>query len=358
VRTAVAATKDMRVIVIGGSSGGLEALKALLRDLDPDLPVSILVVLHTGAESPAMTADILSNHTGWPCDLAQDGDRIRAGRVVLARPDHHLLVKPGRISTPRGPKENGFRPAIDLLFRTAAKAYRDRVIGIILSGSLDDGAQGLMLVKQYGGITIVQDPGEALTPSMPSNAIRATAPHHVVPVSHMAAILTRLGTEPGAQGVGTLFEDEKNDIAERGEEALVAGSVSGLPSRRTCTDCGGTLWELEEGEIPRCRCHVGHAFNGKALLNRTVEVETALWTALRTLEETAALRRRMAEKANGGRLPGLAAGYERSSEELERRADIIRNVLVSEGLQVEAIQQESIPVSTPQKRQHFPARRR
>ncbi len=284
--------------------------------------------------------------------------------IVVARPDHHLLVEPGHISTTRGPKENGFRPAVDPLFRTAAETYGDRVIGIILSGALDDGAHGLVLVKRHGGITIVQDPREALTPWMPSNAIRAAEPHHVARVSEIAAILNRLSAEPEPQGVSTMSEDKRKekDIAERGDRALAEGSLPGPSSAFTCPDCGGALGEFDESEMLRYRCHVGHAFNGKSLVNRSDEVlETALWTALRTLEETAALRRHMAGKASGGRLPGLAARYEKSSEELERRAEVIRNVLVGDGWKSEAPEEAPEEVSEgsqPQKRPRPPARKR
>jgi two-component system chemotaxis response regulator CheB len=354
--------------VIGGSAGALGALKPLVRDLDPHLPVAIFVAIHTGAGSPAMTADLLSHYTGWTCVLAVDGDPIRAGRVVLARPDHHLLLQPGRISTPRGPKENGFRPAVDPLFRTAAIAYGEQVIGVILSGGLDDGAHGLTLVKQRGGITIVQDPGEALAPSMPMSAIRAARPHHVLPVARMAPVLTRLTTERVLPGASTMSHEKRkerteNDPAERGDKALANGSLNGPASGFTCPDCGGALWEFDEDEILRYRCHVGHAFNGRSLVNRSDEVlETALWTALRTLEETAALRRRMADKASLGRLTELAASYQKSSEELEQRADVIRTALIggwkSEARQEEEIEEKVTVEASPRRASSRPARRK
>jgi two-component system chemotaxis response regulator CheB len=264
----------------------------------------------------------------------------------VARPDHHLIVKPGRISTPRGPRENGFRPAIDPLFRSAADAYGNEVVGIILSGGLDDGSHGLMLIKERGGITMVQDPAEAQAPSMPSSAIRAAVPHHVVPVSRMPAILERLSAKRGApEGVRIMSERKRKekDVAERGDRALLTGSLPGPPSGFTCPDCGGALWELEDDRILRYRCHVGHAFNGKSLQNRSdEEMERALWTALRSLEESAALRRRMAERAQAGRLAGLAEGYQRRSRELESRAEVIRDVLLRDEPKAEA-EEESSP---------------
>jgi two-component system chemotaxis response regulator CheB len=336
----------MKILVIGGSSGALEPLRTLLVDLDPDLPFAVFVVLHIAAETESLIPEILSNHTRWHCEPAVDGDRIRAGRVVLARPDHHLLVNPGRISTPRGPKENGFRPAVDPLFRTAAMSYGERVIGIVLSGGLDDGAYGLKLIQQHGGTTLVQDPEEAEVPSMPASAIRAAVPHQVLPVGQMAAILTRLS----AQGVRTMaFKRRKEkDVAERGDKALLAGSMPGPPSGFTCPDCGGALWELDDDRILHYRCHVGHAYNGSSLLNRSDEaMETALWTALRSLEESAALRRRMATKATAGSLAGLAQGYEKSSRELERQADVIREVLLANGWKAATRENASAEAAAP-----------
>jgi two-component system chemotaxis response regulator CheB len=319
-------TRD--IIVIGGSAGALASLRPLLRGLPAGLPAAIFVVVHIPPDSPGELAAILGKLGPLPAETAADGGRIRSGRIYVAPPDHHLLVERGHVRVTRGPRENRFRPAVDPLFRTAAAAYGPRVIGVILSGAQDDGVVGLQQIKALGGIAIVQDPAEAEAPSMPESAMRQVSVDHVLRPGDMAAILAGLVGTP-VEEVPMANHEPKQDVAEVGLDALETGRLPGPPSPFTCPECGGALWELREGELIRFRCHVGHAYNGESLVAaQTDGLETAGWTALRALEESAALRRRMAEHARQRGMTAIARSYDEHAEESEARATIVRRVLV------------------------------
>jgi two-component system chemotaxis response regulator CheB len=189
-------TEDFfRIIVIGASAGGVEALCQLVKSLPADLPAPIFVVLHVSPDTPSLLPGILERAGHLPARHARDGEQIRPGTIYIAPPDHHLLLKPGRIVVTRGPRENNVRPAVDSLFRTAARSYRARVVGVVLSGGLDDGTLGLMDVKRAGGVTLVQDPNEAMFSSMPRSAIENVVVDRVLPVEEIAALLDRLARE-------------------------------------------------------------------------------------------------------------------------------------------------------------------
>lgn len=185
-----------RVVVIGGSSGALEIVRSLAAQLPAGLPAAVCVVLHTAPEAPGILPSILANAASLPTCSAETGMRLDAGRIYVAPPDHHLVIEPGRLRITRGPKENRFRPAIDPLFRSAGQIHGPAAIGVILSGDLDDGTAGLWALRQMGGVAIVQDPTEALFPSMPSSAIRHVATDHIVPSAGIAPLLERLVSAP------------------------------------------------------------------------------------------------------------------------------------------------------------------
>jgi two-component system chemotaxis response regulator CheB len=245
-----------------------------------------------------------------------------------------MLLLDGKIVLTQGPKENGFRPAVDPLFRTAAREYGNRVIGVVLSGGLDDGTQGLNYIKRHGGLSVVQDPDEAVFPSMPANAVNNDHPDHIVAIAQIAPLLARLTTEPlrykGHSMRGKNGDGDGQDVAEVGDSSLRTRDLPGPPSGFTCPECGGALWELENGKIVRYRCHVGHSYSVQGLTEHQSQlVEDAMWTALRALEETAALRRRIAARTSSGKLEGMARLYDKQAEEYEARAGIIREVLLS-----------------------------
>jgi two-component system chemotaxis response regulator CheB len=205
------------IIVVAASAGGVETLCKLASGLPPDLPAAVFVVLHIPPHATSFLPSILSRAGPLPAAHPNDGQAIEHGRIYVAPPDSHLLVKRGHIHLGHGPRENGHRPAADPLFRTAARAYGPRVVGVVLSGNLDDGTAGLLAVKVRGGVAIVQDPSEALYSGMPASASENVAVDWVLPVSEMAALLARLALEPveekPAEAVSKDIEIE-SDMAE------------------------------------------------------------------------------------------------------------------------------------------------
>jgi two-component system chemotaxis response regulator CheB len=314
---------------VGASAGGVEALIRLVASLPPDFAAALLVVVHVPPQATSALPAILDRASPLPAESAEDGASIRPGRVYVAPPDHHLLVRRGRIELGRGARENRHRPAIDPLFRSAARVYGPRVVGVVLSGSLDDGTAGLAAIKRMGGVAVVQEPDEALFPGMPLSALAHVAVDYRLPVGEMGALLKRLaaGRVDGRPGGADDEMEKEVEIADLDEEAL-QGERPGQPASLACPDCGGTLWELQEGDLLRFRCRVGHAFSAEALLAAESEaLEGALWAALRTLKETVELSRRMAARASDHGQAGLAKRFGERADEAEQRAEVIRRVL-------------------------------
>jgi two-component system chemotaxis response regulator CheB len=288
------------VIVVGASAGGVQTLQTLVSQLPPELPASVLIVLHLMSAGTSVLHNILDRAGPLPVTPAHDGEQLERGHIYVAPPDFHLLLRGPNIHLSAGPRENGHRPAVDPLFRSAARAYGPRVIGVVLSGTLDDGTDGLRLIKQRGGATVVQDPDDALYGDMPRNAIRDVDPDRIVPVAEMGAALFELidaplDPPPAAAAVQNP-EDQAIDLVEVefGRE-----EIEGNPTLLTCPDCGGVMLEREEGGVIRFACQVGHAYSPESLSEEQGEdLESALWTAIRTLEERADLLRRMARRAD------------------------------------------------------------
>jgi two-component system, chemotaxis family, protein-glutamate methylesterase/glutaminase len=231
------------IIVIGASMGGLEALRALVKQLPPDLPAAVFIVLHITPSAPSLLAPILDRDSALPVTSAQDGEAIESGRIYVAPPDHHLLLKPGQVRLTRGPRENRTRPAIDPLFRSAAVAYGPHVIGVVLTGYLDDGASGLLAIKRCNGVAIVQDPEDAAYPSMPLNAIEMVPVDYRLPIAEMGRILTELVQLPPKEVVPVpkdiLVEAA---ISEGTESSMRTEEYLGALAPFACPDCCGSLW--------------------------------------------------------------------------------------------------------------------
>ncbi len=311
------------IVVIGASAGGVEALIEFFQDLPPTLPAAIFVVMHTSPTSPGVLPAILDRAGALPVTFARQGERFAHGRVYVAPPDHHMLLLDNAISLTRGPRENGFRPAVDPLFRTAARRHDGRVIGVVLSGGLDDGTEGLTFIKARGGLAVVQDPAEAVFPSMPQCALDAVKVDHIATMKQMPDLLGRLTREPSRRGAVKMPQaiHDPGESAAQPDTALKNQSLPGPPTGLICPECGGALWEFKEGQLVRYRCHVGHNFTSRGLMaTKGAELETAWWTALRALEENAELRRRMANRATEGRLAGIAEHYRKAAQEAEQRA--------------------------------------
>ena len=319
------------IIVIGGSAGSFEPLRTILSSLPASLPASVLVVLHMMADFPSLLEEHLGRNSRLPVSQASDDEPIRRGRIYLARPDYHLTVESGKMRVRRGPRENRHRPAIDPLFRTAARVYGARVIGVILSGSHDDGSMGLYAIKQRGGIAIVQDPSEAAWSEMPRHALGYATPHYVLKAGDIASNLTNLvqidqdeiimPSRKSAKGrngqtrsgQGTRRAAKKagggNGRMERATAASIAGGDNeenlkaayfdegeGTPSVFACPECHGILWEVRDGKLVQFRCRVGHTYGAESLaIELSGASEAALWAAMRALEEKSAMQRRIAD---------------------------------------------------------------
>jgi two-component system, chemotaxis family, protein-glutamate methylesterase/glutaminase len=325
-------TKD--IIVIGASAGGIEALRVIASGLPKDFPASVFVVLHTAPQSPGVLADILDRSGALAAMNAVDRERIQPGRLYVAPPDRHLVIEPNRVRLTRGPKENRFRPAIDPLFRSAAQVYGPRVIGVILTGNLDDGTAGLWAIKQLGGTTIVQDPQEALAPSMPRSAMRHVRVDHCLPVAEIAPLLVRLTSTPieeeGAYEVPQKMEIEVRIAKE--DTALDAGVLKlGEPSNYACPECHGVLLQLHEEKRIRFRCHTGHAYSVDSLLAEITEgVEDSLWNAIRSIEESVLLLRQIGEHLTEKENGNTAERFLAQAQEAERRAELVRQAVMTQ----------------------------
>ncbi|HEU0078388.1 MAG TPA: chemotaxis protein CheB [Longimicrobiaceae bacterium] len=324
------------IVVVGASAGGVEALSELFSRLPGDVPASFFVVLHVPDRGTSMLPSILSRRGALPAVHPHDGAPIEPGRVYVAPPGQHLLVRRGTVRLVRGPRENGARPAVDPLFRSAALAYRRRVVGVVLSGTLDDGTAGLEAVKSAGGTAVAQDPDEALYAGMPRSAAEHVALDHVMPLAGIAALLVRLANIPVDEDDegGGVSDELKPDIhAVEMDPRLVHGDDHpGHPSGYTCPECHGALWEIHEGELVRYRCRVGHAYSVETLLSeQSTAMEAALWTALQALEERASLSRGMAERMDRRGHARLAVRYREEEAETRERAELIRRVLLAGG---------------------------
>jgi two-component system chemotaxis response regulator CheB len=318
------------LIVVGASSGGIDALKVIIGGLPAALPAAVLVVVHTSPDSPRLLADILNRAGPLPCQYAQDQEVIRPGHLYLAPPNAHLLVEPGRLRVRRGPRENRARPAIDPLFRTAAVAYGARTVGVILTGDLNDGTAGLTSVKRAGGIAIVQDPADALYPSMPQSAMRAVEVDYVVPLAEMASMWCQVANQPVPAKPTALLphEQEENAMVQDADRGRHRGAAIGTPSGFVCPDCGGGLYEIEAEPLWRFRCRVGHAYTAEVLRAEKAEVvEEALWVALRTLEEKLELHQRMVERAEQQGRALTASQWREDLRDMERQIDILGQFL-------------------------------
>lgn len=319
------------IIVVGASAGGVEALAQMVQGLPRDLPASVFVVLHVSPHGTSLLPQILSRQETLPAHHARNGEPIVPGQIYVAPPDCHLILQAGRVMLSRGPTENGMRPSADPLLRTAARSYGGRVIGVILSGSLDDGTAGLVAVKRRGGLTVVQDPDDALFSGMPQSALAVVDVDHCLPLSGIGPLLAELVKTPAPPEDPAMPDDMEieSDFAEFDLSVLESRNHPGTPSGFACPDCGGALWELNEHEMVRFRCRVGHAWSATSLLAEQSEaLETALWTALRALEERAELTARLADRLDPQGSQRSAQRFRRQSEESKSRAALIRQVLL------------------------------
>jgi two-component system chemotaxis response regulator CheB len=318
------------IVVIGASAGGLEALLRLVVHLDPALPMAIFVVLHTASDNSGDFAELLNRVSPIQATIANNHETISMGHIYVARPDYHLLVKKGYIRVTRGPRENRFRPAIDPLFRSAAVVYTSRVIGIVLSGLLDDGTAGLQAVKRCGGMAIVQTPEDARFPDMPTNALAHVEVDHCVFAAEMGVLLKQLQQEPAPESPdvpGDILAEVK--IAEAAMTDIDREEALGSRATFSCPECGGPLWEMFDKSAARYRCLVGHAYTAASLLaSKDMSIESALWAAIRAMEEQAKLLESMARDARERKHNKLIPSLETRAKESKDYAARIRKLLL------------------------------
>jgi len=326
------------VVAIGGSAGGLEALRDLVGRLPADLPAAVLVALHVPAGPRSRLPEILSRSGPLPASPARDGEPVEPGRIYVAPPDRHLLVADSRIQLGSGPREHGFRPAVDPLFRSVARAYGTAAAGVVLSGILDDGTAGLAAIKRHGGVAVVQDPAEARYDGMPASAIDHVAVDHVGSVAEIAGLLAEL-TRPSEE-VSVMSSEESDQV---GWEVGISLRADGAPlsarpgpgwepSPFSCPDCNGVLWERREGDLERYRCRIGHGWSPQTVAHQQAErVDSRLWTVLKDVEEQAEFADHLSQAARDHDQQKDAAYWAKQANRAERTAAGIRELLADRG---------------------------
>jgi two-component system, chemotaxis family, protein-glutamate methylesterase/glutaminase len=325
---------DHDIIVIGASAGGIEALKEIVGNLPSDLAAAIFITLHIPAYATSILPAILSRAGPLGAVQAADGDLIQKGVIHVAPPDHHLFINSGYLSLFHGPKENRHRPAVDPMFRSAAIAYGPRVIGVVLTGNLDDGTAGMKAIKARGGIAVIQDPKDALYPGMPRSVLQNIEIDYSVPLTGIAPLLVRLVSETAEDSSNFPVPENltiENKIITMETNSMGEVDKLGSPSAFTCPECHGTLWEIRDEDLIRFRCQTGHAYSADSLdSEQTDYLEASLWVAVRVLEEKVALSQKLAARARERNFDLSAVQFEERAQNMEQHVEVLRKILLSE----------------------------
>ncbi|WP_192820224.1 chemotaxis protein CheB [Rufibacter sp. LB8] len=323
------------IIVIGTSAGGMAVLCELLDQLPADLPAALFIVQHLARNSNShILVERLNKTAKLKCQVAQHEQTIEYGNVYFVPQDYHLLLQKGRMLVTKGPRENMFRPAVDPLFRSAAAAYGARVIGIVLTGMLQDGTVGMEMIKRSGGITIVQHPREAEYPDMPQSVLDMMEVDYAIPVNEMGKLLQELVFVP-ASATAEIPEDVTYEASIAERLMLDTGEIEdtemmGPRAPYSCPSCGGAMWELNQGHTHHFRCHVGHSFTQDAFLDANVQsIEETLWIALRMLEERRTMLATMAEQDRRKGHNHWSESQQERADELKEHIARIRHVLLA-----------------------------
>ena len=318
------------VVVIGASTGGQQALVEIISALPADYAPPVFVVLHIGAHEIDLP-NLLQQKSLLPARYAADSEPVEAGVIVFAPPDRHLVLSDGIMHLSRAPKENFSRPAVDPLFRTAAFAHRENVIGIVLSGNLDDGTIGLQAIKACGGVAMVQDPATAIAPDMPQSALEHVEIDYCLSPEDIAAKLIELAQgHPKARFSDSIPKwipvESKMDLTETA--TMEELDQIGHQSKLTCPECNGVLWEIDNSSKLRFRCHTGHSFTGDSLdHSQNVAFEEAIWFAIRALHEKQRLLKRLAGAAREGNRANSARDYEESAAQAAQHAAVLQKIV-------------------------------
>ena len=303
------------IIVMGASAGGISVLQKILPSLPWDFPGSIFIVVHTTEDSPGLLPEILNRHSKLPVLYAVHNAPILPSRIYVAPGGaRHMLLDRGKVLLEPGPRENRNRPSIDALFRSASFAYGARIIAVVLSGNLDDGAAGLAEIKRRGGVAIVQDPEEAEAPSMPASAIESSEVDFILKAEDIGPKLIQISTVEAA---------EKLQVISNGNQKMQATGQTYV-----CPECGGVLQETEEAEMLRFRCRVGHIYSPESLMaDQNLATERALWAAIRSLEEQAEFSERLAKSSRLKKRNRLASRFGEKAKASRDDAALLRGLL-------------------------------
>jgi two-component system chemotaxis response regulator CheB len=312
------------IIVVGTSAGGVHALCELARNLPSDVDASIFVVMHIGSET--MLPEVLSHCGKLPAVVAEDRQQYQRGCIYCAPPHYHLSIKDHTTVLTRGPRENGHRPAVDVLFRSAARAHRSRVVGVVLSGGRDDGSAGLYAIKARGGVAIVQDPTEATTPNMPRNALNTVDVDFCLPVRHIADVLVQLTKGDVKNGVES--SDGRISVESEASADRPTSEPPGDQIPVACPECNGPLYEVKEDQLVNFECFVGHRFAPASLSEQHTEaLERALWTAIRKLKERVVLHEQLVKRKRNKGEDELRKRFEESITAARKDIKLLREVL-------------------------------
>ncbi|MBV9233906.1 MAG: chemotaxis protein CheB [Candidatus Eremiobacteraeota bacterium] len=307
--------KGLAAVIVGGSAGALEPLQRIAAEFPSDFPAAVFIVTHVPPSSISAMPHILARSGVLFATHAIDGAPATAGNLIVAPPDHHLILEDGKMRVVRGPTENNHRPSIDVLFRSAAAAYGSRACGVLLSGTLDDGVAGLVAIHESGGVAFVQDPEEAQFPDLPRNALRTGAIDGVYSAADVVPAILEWLKKPKADA------EQHSAIARDEREA-------GVPSVFTCPDCSGTLWEVDDQAVLRFRCRTGHAYSESSMLSvQERTLESALWAALRALEERYDLLRRIAARSRRSGDAHTSRRFDRQIEDARRDIERVNNAI-------------------------------
>lgn len=323
------------IIVIGASADRFDAIKTIVSALPRDLDASVFIAWHM---SPHPGGSILQGilnglRDAWPADYATDREPIQPHRIYIAPPDHHLLLEEGLVRVTQGPKENTFRSAIDPLFRSAAIAYGAHVIGVMLSGALDDGTAGLWAIKQCGGLAVVHDTQDAEMPSMLKYVLRPLQVNYITSIAEIGKLLEELVMEPvsgSKEPDANEYEKIKTEvnIAIEGKSFDTVIPGYGNLSPYTCPECHSVLMSLAGGNHPYFRCHMGHAFSaGSLLASLTENIEKSLWGAISAIRESAMLLNYMGDRFTEVNEPKFAAINFKNAIDAEQRAVLVRQAI-------------------------------
>jgi two-component system chemotaxis response regulator CheB len=320
------------VVVVGASAGGVEAVTTLVGGLPEDLDAAVCVVLHLSPHAESRLAEIIARAGPLPAIQAQGGEQLLPGHVYVAPPDRHLMVRGGQALVARGPHENGVRPSIDVLFRSAALAYGHRAVAVVLSGTRDDGVTGASAVGARGGCVLVQDPDDSLFAILPAYTVERDHPDRVAPLAELApalvAAVRRLSEEVEVSENGNEEMNVEAEYATLDAGTLEHGGPPGEPSVYSCPECGGVLREIDDGELLRFRCRVGHAFTAEGVVDSQGDsIETALWIALRALLERAQLCEQLADRVGKRGADRSRARFAAQAEEAREQAETIRRLI-------------------------------